>query len=71
MGGMQLWCEWAEQWREYGEEFHNSHQCDALKKACVALPDCVMLSFALADALHAAKKPQDAVAVYDVRSFTH
>ena len=64
---MQVWCEWAELWREYGEEHHSSHVCDTLRDACAALPECVMMSFALADALHAAKKPSEAVAVYEVR----
>lgn len=64
--GMQMWCEWGELWREYGEDFHSNHQCETLKDACDALPDCVMLSFAYADALHAAKKSTEAVAVYEV-----
>ena len=64
-----MWCEWAELWREYGEEHHSNHVCDTLRDACSALPDCVMLSFALADALHAAKKAPEALAVYAVRVY--
>lgn len=67
--GMQMWCEWSELWREYGEEYHSTHLCDTLKMACAALPECVLLSFALADSLHAAKKPIEAVAVYEVRYY--
>lgn len=63
---IQMWYEWAVVWRRGAEEHSSAHECAVLKQACAALPDCVMLSFALADALEATGKHAEALKVFEV-----
>lgn len=64
----QIWYEWAVLWRRGADEHSSAHECAVLKQAAAALPDCVMLSFALADALEATGKHSEALKVFEVCS---
>lgn len=61
-----MWYEWAVVWRRGVDEHSSAHECAVLKQAVAALPDCVMLAFALADALEATGKHADALKVFEV-----
>jgi hypothetical protein len=65
---LQMWYAWAVVWDgSSGAADAAEHEQTVLTLASTALPECVMLTFALADVLEAHKQAQEALQVHEVR----
>jgi hypothetical protein len=63
--GLQVWYAWAVAHDRDGGE-NVAHQQAVLDKARQALPDCVMLHFALADSYESQSRLPEALGIYEV-----
>ena len=64
---VQVWYAWAVAW-DTGASEDRDHAQRVLSLAAAAIPDCPLLSCALADALEARRQHPEALQVYEVCS---